>query len=212
MSKLNDLVIFTDGSCEGNGKSTAVGGIGVYFPNHELKNISKIFRHGYCTNQKTELYAILTALRYIKKYLKMEKYRIFIKTDSLYSINCITKWVNGWISNGWKTKKGDSVANKEYISAINDFYSNSKYKILFEHVESHTNGEDSNSIGNSIADKLATTATKRAKIELKNGIEKNIDKINVKKTTTKIKPQLHKNKFNSIQSGNIIVELVKSKK
>jgi len=65
--KIQNIIVYTDGSCSKNGKRNAIGGIGIHFPNEELPDISKIYRLGICTNQKTELYAILTAINYIKK-------------------------------------------------------------------------------------------------------------------------------------------------
>lgn len=162
MSKSNrqQIVVFTDGSCSRNGASNAVGGIGIHFPNGELKDLSRIFHSGICTNQRTELYAILTAIRYIKKYLGIDHYNICIKTDSQYSIDCVTKWAYGWVKNGWITKEDKPVANKEFIELLHKYYE--KYNIEFEHVEAHTNGRDKNSIGNREADKLATRATSKA--------------------------------------------------
>ncbi|XWV26055.1 ribonuclease H [Tupanvirus soda lake] len=163
--KKKHIVVFTDGSCAGNGRKNAPGGIGIHFPNGELTDVSKIYRNGYCTNQRTELFAILTALRYIKQNLGLSKYKVLIKTDSDYSINCVTKWVYGWIKNGWKTKNNKPVANKEYIEALHKYYEN--YDITFEHVDAHTGLDDADSIANARADELATKATKKAIKEMK---------------------------------------------
>ena len=103
--KVKKIIVFTDGSCLSNGKKHAVGGIGIHFPNKELKDVSKVFNNGYCTNQRTELCAILCALRYIKQNIGFENVRICVKTDSKYSIDCVTKWIYNWVDNGWKTKK-----------------------------------------------------------------------------------------------------------
>lgn len=163
------LIVFTDGSCSNNGSMNAVGGIGIHFPNGELKDLSKIFHHERCTNQRTELYAILTALRYIRQNMDMKKYRVHIKTDSQYSIDCVTRWVYGWIKNGWKTKNNVPVSNREFIEMIHKYYE--IYDIVFEHVEGHSKGKDKDSIGNTEADKLATMATKRA-LSQKNSYKK----------------------------------------
>ena len=183
-----DLVVFTDGSCIKNGRNNAIGGIGIHFPNKELEDISKIYDIGICTNQRTELYAILLALRYIKHNLGFKNYKIIIKTDSKYSIDCITKWIYGWIKNGWKTKNNTPVANKEFIELINKYYE--KYDIIFMHVESHTGLADSDSKGNETADKLATDATKKA-LKDKNKMKQNNDQ--------------------PLYSGDFVVELIRSK-
>lgn len=159
-SRRKSIIVFTDGSCSRNGAKNAVGGIGVHFPNKELKDLSRIFHSGICTNQRTELYAILTAIRQVKKYLGLSNYKIYIKTDSQYSIDCITKWAFGWVKNGWITKEGKPVANKEFIELLHKYYE--RYDIEFEHVEGHSDGIDRNSRGNRAADKLATAATAKA--------------------------------------------------
>lgn len=172
-ARLENIIVYTDGSCSMNGKIGAIGGIGIHFPDRELKDVSKIYV-GHCTNQRTELYAILQALKYINVKLRLSKYCVFIKTDSMYCINCITKWTKGWINNGWITKDGKPVANKELIENIYKYYS--RYKIILEHVSAHTNGDDVDSIGNEIADALATRATKKAYINIKATDVKLIDK------------------------------------
>lgn len=163
--KKKTIVVYTDGSCVGNGTSRASGGIGIHFPNKELKDISKIYRIGCCTNQKTELYAIMIALRYIKKNLGLSNHQVIIKTDSQYSIDCITKWVYAWEKNGWMTKNNTPVLNREFIEVIHRYYET--YDIEFEHVDAHTNFDDDDSIGNAEADRLAVRATNRAVEESK---------------------------------------------
>lgn len=219
MSKRNTkkkLIVYTDGSCAGNGKVNAVGGIGIHFPNGELNDVSKVFRLGLCTNQRTELYAILTAIRYIKQKLGLGKYKILIKTDSKYSIDCITKWVYGWIKNGWKTKNDTPVANKEFIELIHKYYE--KYDIIFEHVDAHTNLDDAESLANAIADKLATRATKKAQVEQTSkrysGSKSNRSK---KSSGSKSAYRRPTNRPTNKPTGfpassNFVVELVRSKK
>lgn len=161
---MKTIIIYTDGSCMGNGKNNAKGGIGIHFPNKELKDISKVYRLGICTNQKTELYAILIALRYVKRKIGMDN-KIIIKTDSQYSIDSITKWSKAWIKNGWKTKNNTPVANKEFIEILQKYYI--KYDIKFEHIDAHTNKKDKDSIANARADYLAVKAANRANDKIK---------------------------------------------
>jgi len=44
--------------------------------------------------------------------------KLNIKTDSQFTINCITKWVNGWIKNNWKLKSGELVKNKDDLEKL----------------------------------------------------------------------------------------------
>lgn len=147
-STTKSIFIYTDGACSNNGKKNASAGIGVYIEN--MYSISeKII--GKQTNQRAELYAILKALNIIN----IKDYnRIIIYTDSLYSINCITKWVNGWIKNGWLDKKKYPIKNKDIIESIYNIYIKHS-TIEFNHVIAHTNNNDIHSIGNAKADELA---------------------------------------------------------
>lgn len=197
--KKQNIIVYTDGSCINNGRSGAVGGIGIHFPNSELKDLSKVFTLGCCTNQRTELFAILTAIRYIKQKFGLKTYRVLIKTDSQYSIDCVTKWVYGWIKNGWKTTNNKPVANKEFIEIIHKYCEH--YDILFKHVEAHTNGDDDESIANAKADALAVRASNRALAD-KGLCAPNSSAFAQKRyTTSKKKPSME----------DMVVELVKSK-
>jgi len=40
LKNITNIIVFTDGSCKGNGKKIAKAGIGIFFPNKELDNIS----------------------------------------------------------------------------------------------------------------------------------------------------------------------------
>lgn len=156
---MKHIVVFTDGACSGNGSKNAVGGIGIHFPNKELPDVNKAFRIGFCTNQRAELYAIKIALQYIHNKLGLLTHSVTIKSDSLYAISCVTKWIDAWIKNGWVNKAGNPVANRDLIEPIYEYYK--RFIINFEHVSAHTGGTDPDSIGNEIADQLATKASKR---------------------------------------------------
>ena len=150
--KDNDLIeninIYTYGSCINNGKKNAKAGIGIYISD-DLQISEKL--EGKPTNQRAELYAILKSLLIID-ILKYSNINIY--TDSMYSINCITKWVRDWKKNDWKDSKKKNVKNRDLIENIDKIYS--KYNhINFIHVEAHTNKIDIHSINNDKADKLA---------------------------------------------------------
>lgn len=164
MSKTN-IVVYTDGSCIGNGNVNANGGIGIYFPNKELKNVSKVYRHKRCTSSRTELYAILLAIKLIKQSYNLDDTTIDIYSDSKYSISCITKWAKNWEKNGWIKTDGLPVKNKEYICAIYKYFK--LYNINFHHVHAHTKKSDEFSEYNDNADKLAKQATQRSIMENK---------------------------------------------
>tara|TARA_B000000475_G_scaffold263469_1_gene249996 strand:- start:444 stop:947 length:504 start_codon:yes stop_codon:yes gene_type:complete len=142
------LYIYTDGACTNNGKRNAKAGIGIYSPN--LFNISEKLI-GHQTNQRAELYAILKALQ-LTDILEYDSIHIY--TDSMYSINCLTKWIFKWIKNDWLDFKKKPVKNKDLILQIYTILYNHNH-IHLHHILAHTNKTDTHSIGNSYADDLA---------------------------------------------------------
>jgi ribonuclease HI len=145
------IIIFTDGSCTNNGQYNAKGGYGIHFPNNEFKDISQEFLIQPITNQRTELYGILQAIKIVVENNKYKNIKIY--TDSIYSIKCLTKWINQWSKDNWMTKNKKPVKNLDIILPIQELMN--KYNISFNHIRSHTGKKDFFSICNEKADKLA---------------------------------------------------------
>lgn len=146
---METIVVYTDGSCRANGKENANGGIGVFFGDNDPRNksinytqIRKMFieKHnedlGIATNNKTELLAILFALGTVEEHLN-DKKTLIIKSDSNYSIKCVTDWSVKWKKNDWKTANGVPVSNQFIIKTIVDFIEKYPLQIKFRHVRSH---------------------------------------------------------------------------
>eukprot|EP00955_Chlamydomonas_euryale_P060184 357640-Chlamydomonas_euryale.AAC.5 len=144
-----DIVdVFTDGSCfknrVGNSASWAV-----HFPHAQHLNASGRIENA--SNNIAELTAILKAIE-ISKTNNILKVRLF--SDSEYAIKCVSAWLKGWKKNGWKTKSGSDVKNKDIILAIDCAISENGTEIEFVHVRAHTGGTDYAAINNDIVDKL----------------------------------------------------------
>jgi ribonuclease HI len=143
-----DVVIYTDGSSD-----QVRAGYGVVFTKNNrvittFKGPLPLDIYPAQTNNQSELYAILIALKELKKHKQ-----ILIKSDSNYSIKSLTEWCHGWIRNGWKTSKGMDVLNKELIMDILhelDSRNLDEKSIKFEHVRAHCGIEF-----NELADELA---------------------------------------------------------
>ena len=60
------------------------------------------------TNNRMELMAAIQALEALKR-----PERVSLHTDSTYLLNGITKWVEGWQRNGWKTAAKKPVKNDD---------------------------------------------------------------------------------------------------
>ncbi|KAM5142614.1 ribonuclease H1 isoform 3-T3 [Callospermophilus lateralis] len=105
----DSVVVYTDGCCSSNGRRRARAGIGVYWgPGHPL-NIG-IRLPGRQTNQRAEIHAACKAIEQAKA---QNISKLVLYTDSMFTINGITNWVQGWKKNGWKTSTGKEVINKE---------------------------------------------------------------------------------------------------
>lgn len=141
------LEAFTDGSALNNGKTNIKSGIGVYFPDDSIDNISintqlyldsdPLFFDLKPSNNVAELLAILIAIKIlVSLQIKNNISKIIvIFSDSEYSINCITKWAIGWQKNGWIKKNKQPIKNIQIIKKIVEL--TTKYRIKFVHVNSH---------------------------------------------------------------------------
>ncbi|XP_078069325.1 ribonuclease H1 [Mustelus asterias] len=138
------VAVYTDGCCTGNGQKRAKAGIGVYWgPGHSL-NLSERLP-GRQTNQRAEIVAACRAIEQAKE-LNIEKLIIF--TDSMFTINGITKWIKSWKTNGWKLSSGGSVINKQDFERLDKL--NSGINVEWMHVPGHAGFT-----GNEAADSLA---------------------------------------------------------
>lgn len=146
-----DYYVYTDGSCHNNGQDNATAGIGIYFGENDPRNVSREI-DGKKTNNVAELTAIIETFRIIKDDIDKGKH-ITICTDSEYAIKCATTYGKSCAENNW-TK---DIPNKELVKSLFDLYSNQDQVRMF-HVRAHTNNEDSHSIGNAEADKLANAS------------------------------------------------------
>ncbi|KAK0669266.1 putative ribonuclease [Cercophora samala] len=146
-------VVYTDGAAPGNGKSHATAGIGVYFGPGDPRNISRRLPGPLQTNQRAELMAIQLALEWFPPTTSVE-----IRTDSQYSIDCVTKWYLGWVKNGWKSAKEGPVKNDDIIKPIRaliDKRDAAGARTKFTKVAGHSGDK-----GNDEADRLAVEGAK----------------------------------------------------
>ena len=148
----NTLYVYTDGACHNNGREDAVAGIGIYFSKDNKDNVSIKLEGENLTNNIAELTAIIKAIQIIKHYPFDKK---VIVTDSEYAIKCATTYGDKLNKNEWVRKKGNSPPNVELVKKLYEL--TNKYKILYKHVEAHTDRTDRHSIGNYNADKLANS-------------------------------------------------------
>lgn len=107
----NIITVYADGA---HRSSTDVSAYSYYLQYKSLEKIGGDSEMG-ATNNQMEITAVLKGLQSIKKPSMPVK----VITDSRYVVDCMNKkWYDGWVRNGWKNSKGDSVKNKEMWLAL----------------------------------------------------------------------------------------------
>lgn len=150
------MVIYTDGSCIGNGKAINSGGFGVIVLDNDEKllyNYNK--RCENTTNNREELKAILYSfLNYgvniNNPLLGFNNYDIpIVYSDSNYCVQTFNEWIFNWARNGWIKSDKKIPENLDLIQAYYDWYQKG-YRIDLRKVKGHVGNR-----GNELVDKLA---------------------------------------------------------
>ena len=101
---MTEVVIYTDGACSGN---PGPGGWGVVMrwqgTEKEMYGAEPL-----TTNNRMELMAAIQALEALQR-----PSTVVLHTDSKYLLDGITKWIQGWQRNGWKTAAKKPVKNDD---------------------------------------------------------------------------------------------------
>jgi ribonuclease HI len=147
MTELEHVEIATDGACKGNpgpggwGALLRMGGV-----EKEMSGGEKL-----TTNNRMEMTAAIKALEALKRPC-----RVTLSTDSRYVMDGLTKWLAGWIRNGWRTAAKQPVKNadlwRELVAAA------APHKIEWVWVKGHAGHGD-----NERADQLASDAALNAR-------------------------------------------------
>jgi ribonuclease HI len=152
---MTSIRVFTDGACEGNGKKGARASYACWFPeNKELSIAKRVPDEDVQTNQRAEMMAIAESVRIVFSKFTPGDVDFKIYTDSMYSKDCLTKWIQGWIKNDWKTSGGEPVKHRDLIEETSRNLAKFKSYMII-HVAAHTGGSDEFSKHNEIVDKMA---------------------------------------------------------
>jgi ribonuclease HI len=146
VSELPLVHMATDGACKGN---PGPGGWGVVIRSgdkeKELSGGEKL-----TTNNRMEMTAAIRGLTALKRPC-----RVVLSTDSRYVMDGLTKWLPGWLRNGWRTAAKQPVKNadlwQELVAAA------APHQIRWEWVKGHAGHPE-----NERADALASDAALRA--------------------------------------------------
>ncbi|XP_075720014.1 ribonuclease H1-like [Rhinoderma darwinii] len=147
-------VVYTDGCCSRNGRVKARAGIGVYWgPNHPLNVAERL--EGRQTNQRAEIQAACKALEQAKS---QNITKLVIYTDSMHTINGITKWIQSWKVNNWKMSTGKEVINRSDFENLDKLSRGLDVKWM--HVPGHAGFG-----GNEEADRLAREGAQKSALD-----------------------------------------------
>ena len=139
--------IFTDGACRGN---PGPGGWAALLRTGEReREISGGER--LTTNNRMELVAAIEALTALQKPCRVE-----LPTDSGDVRDGITKWIHGWLRNGWRTSDKKPVKNAELWQSLLD--AASRHQVKWHWVKGH-----SGHVENDRVDALACAAADKLK-------------------------------------------------
>ena len=126
----------------------------MWFPEHPTLGVSeRLLPPQPQTNQRAELSAIARAAALLDEH-GYHDVDVVIYTDSEYSVNCLTKWMPGWVARNWKTSAGGDVLHRDLIEETAKRLSKCKSH-RFVHVRAHTGGTDDLSKHNDIVDRMA---------------------------------------------------------
>ena len=134
--------IFTDGACRGNPGPGGWGAL-LRFEDAEKELYGAVPD---TTNNRMELQAAIEALKALTKPC-----RVRLTTDSEYVKNGITRWIEGWKKNNWRTSSKKPVKNAELWRELDELAS--QHTIEWAWVKGHSGHEE-----NERADGLANLA------------------------------------------------------
>ncbi|MGD2132614.1 MAG: ribonuclease HI [Maricaulaceae bacterium] len=141
------VTIHTDGACSGN---PGPGGWGALL---EWNGQEKTICGGETgtTNNRMELTAAIEALEALKGPT-----RVTLVTDSVYVRDGITKWLNNWKKNGWRTAAKKPVKNDDLWRRLDE--AAARHEIEWRWTKGHSGDP-----GNERADALANEGMARVR-------------------------------------------------
>lgn len=154
------ISIFCDGACPRNGKIGAKAGYGVIVYRGTTAVLhthsSPLSADEPQTNQRAELQALFYAINYAAEAGGMH---VNIYSDSKYALDCVQTWGPSWEARGWKkADKKQEIMHLDIIKPMYELWQTIKRHCALKHVRGHTGARDFVSLGNQVADWLATAA------------------------------------------------------
>ena len=151
------IEIYTDGSCVNSGNPNAKGGIGVFFPNGEYRNISEAYDMKTLidppTSQRGKLVAIQRALAIHSVFFPGLRCNIFTESD--YAIRCLIDYRHSWETNRLRKTNRQLVLNQDLLLHMNQLYKQNKESVSLVCVKARRNSWTKHLVNINVADALA---------------------------------------------------------
>ena len=148
---MKQVVIYTDGSCEGN---PGPGGYAAIIEEDGARR-EVVGADPKTTNNRMELMAAIEALGSLAG-----RTRVHIASDSQYVVLGITQWVHSWQRKGWKTASKEPVKNRDLWEKLVE--QNARHEVTWEWIKGHSGHPQNEEV-----DLLA----KQAIVDLKTGTQ-----------------------------------------
>lgn len=146
MTRLKEVLIYTDGSCKRN---PGPGGYGVVL---RYKEHEKIISGGFrlTTNNRMEIIAAIMGLESLSTPCA-----VTLTSDSKHLVDAVVKgWARKWRSNNWKKSDGEKALNPDLWSRLLDLCD--RHRVTFVWVRGHAGHPE-----NERCDELACAAAAR---------------------------------------------------
>lgn len=121
-----NVEVFTDGACSGNPGPGGWGAI-LRYSGHERELYGG---ERDTTNNRMELLAAINALNTLKEPCSVDLY-----TDSVYVRDGISRWIDGWKNNNWRTAAKKPVKNAELWQALDT--ARQRHEVRWHWVKGH---------------------------------------------------------------------------
>lgn len=153
---MQKVKIYSDGAARGNPDGPGGYGTVVKYLNDKDDIIkTEEFTEGFTitTNNRMELMGVIAGLESLK-----EPSDVTVTSDSSYVVNAFNKkWIDNWLSNGWKTSTGKAVKNDDLWKTL--LLVKSSHKVEFVWVKGHAGHPE-----NERCDYLATSSADGKKL------------------------------------------------
>jgi ribonuclease HI len=123
---MKEIVIYTDGSCEGN--PGPGGWAAIVDEDGERRELTG--GEPQTTNNRMEMMAVIQGLASLE-----EPAAVRVVTDSQYVVKGMQSWIHGWRRKGWKTAAGDPVKNRDLWEELDRVAS--PHRMTWEWVRGH---------------------------------------------------------------------------